>query len=512
MALRQPLPGSEGAERDPDGRPLDLLCVLDAEGKLVSAGPRWLDELGWKDRELEHRPFTELLAGPAQLSFTQAMRGLGPRAETAAFAGAVTDADGRERACRWRLALREDGAVVAQGELERPHFAKESSAVPEAGLPASSEPVTELLQQLRGLIRDQNEEWQQIAKERRRLARALEESRRRERDSEVLRDALEYLQSCTTLAEGLEVLGRQSARLFDAPVQVYAFDSEAELFSPIGEAANATPTIPVGECWGCRTGRPHLSQNGSLALGCRHEKLGDGEELLCLPLLCEAELFGLLRVGPAARGAILRGGPAALRGQMLEFGVIARQFALALRNVRLRESLHRQASEDALTGLANRRAFELCLGRELARWRRHHEPFSLLMLDVDRFKELNDRQGHSQGDQFLGSLASGWRRMVRTEDCLARIGGDEFALLMVRAGKGDALEKAEALRAVARRWEGRDRQTCTVSVGVAEVGADGHDRDSLLRAADQALYRAKESGRNRVMAAATPPESETARA
>ncbi|MBC8329886.1 MAG: GGDEF domain-containing protein [Planctomycetes bacterium] len=345
-------------------------------------------------------------------------------------------------------------------------------------------------------------EGERSADERARLERALHESERRERESEVLRDALEYLQSCGSFVESLEVLAKQAVRLFGGfPVTAYRFDDEAGAFFPVEGQDPQAQLVQLADCWGARTGRPHLSDSSAGSICCRHGALSPEQQMLCLPLLSEARILGLLTVGPAPATARLGGPPELMRSQLLEYGVLARQFALALNNVRLREDLHQQATEDSLTGLANRREFEHCLARELARWRRYHEPFSLLVLDVDHFKELNDRQGHTQGDRFLEALAAGWRCMVRTEDCLSRIGGDEFAVLLVQAGKGAAVEKAEVLRASAGSLETGSGFRCSVSVGVATVGEDGFDRDSLLRAADQALYRAKERGRDRVVAA-----------
>jgi len=477
---------------------LDLLCTLDAEGNVVSIGPRWPEELGWQEANLLQRPFGSLLAGAAQLPFTRALRGLGPDSASVELDGPVMDSAGRQRPCRWALELRSDGVVVALGRLQ----ASQSSPHPTDANAPSSEALLDQLRRL-FLSRDQadREDAERVARERQRLALALEELERRERESEVLRDSLEYLQTCDSLEEGLEVLGRQATRIFPAPVAVYRYEEVDGSFLPLEAGSSAEAAVSGASCWGVRTSRPHLSRAGALALSCRHGSLDAEQEMLCLPLLSDAVVLGLLVVGPAKVGVVARGGPAALRRQMLDFGVISRQFSLALRNVRLRERLQRQATEDALTGLANRREFERCLARELARWRRHQESFSLLVMDVDRFKELNDLHGHTQGDRFLETLAAGWQRMVRTEDCLARIGGDEFALLLVHADKEAAVEKAGALRAIARCWESEDRRPCTVSVGVAAVGVDGYDRDSLLRAADRALYLAKAAGRDRVVPA-----------
>ena len=159
---------------------------------------------------------------------------------------------------------------------------------------------------------------------------------------------------------------------------------------------------------------------------------------------------------------------------------------------------------DGLTGLYNRRYLDHRLALEVERFRRYGRPFSLLLLDIDHFKLVNDRFGHPCGDAVLKSTAADLAGAVRKADLVARYGGEEFCCLLPETGRGGALTLAEKMRgtAAARQhaWEGQEIPV-TVSVGVAEA-VENDTVGALLQRADVALYEAKRTGRNRVVAAA----------
>ncbi|AKS43184.1 diguanylate cyclase [Wenzhouxiangella marina] len=166
--------------------------------------------------------------------------------------------------------------------------------------------------------------------------------------------------------------------------------------------------------------------------------------------------------------------------------------------------LHEHVIRDELTGLHNRRHLMAGLDDELARRRqRMDSPLSLAILDVDHFKAINDRAGHLVGDEVLRQLARLLEGAVRETDLLARIGGEEFAVLMPDSGLAPARSICERLRSAVERAEfavaaGSGIGTVTVSIGLAEWGAGMNEASDLLRAADAELYRAKREGRNRV--------------
>lgn len=168
---------------------------------------------------------------------------------------------------------------------------------------------------------------------------------------------------------------------------------------------------------------------------------------------------------------------------------------------RLRLELDRLASYDSLTGTLNRRAFERLSAAEWSRAVRRGRPVSVLAVDLDHFKALNDTLGHEAGDAWLAAFAATAQPLLRPEDLLCRHGGEEFLVLLPHASAESAGAAAESLRRAAEALRlpalGPD-QTITVSIGVATRGDTTPDLKALLAAADRALYRAKANGRNRV--------------
>lgn len=169
----------------------------------------------------------------------------------------------------------------------------------------------------------------------------------------------------------------------------------------------------------------------------------------------------------------------------------------------LQHRLVELATRDPLTELYNRRAFLAEFRREVARQERAGGGLSIAMLDIDHFKHINDTCGHAAGDRALQALAGTLREVIRGQDVAARYGGEEFVLLMPAAGKDEALGVAERVRAAvnAIRIKEIEPLGLTVSGGVATYGADGRSWETLVAAADKALYEAKALGRNRVVAA-----------
>ena len=168
---------------------------------------------------------------------------------------------------------------------------------------------------------------------------------------------------------------------------------------------------------------------------------------------------------------------------------------------RYHEEIYQLATHDALTELYNRRHFIEMADKEIARAMRHQRPLSLCIVDVDLFKPVNDRYGHISGDEVLRRIAGLLRGHARSDDLAARIGGEEFALLLSECDATAATAFAERLReAVAAETFvlGGEPQRITISIGIAELAPERAERTALMAAADAALYRAKDEGRNRV--------------
>jgi diguanylate cyclase (GGDEF)-like protein len=174
-------------------------------------------------------------------------------------------------------------------------------------------------------------------------------------------------------------------------------------------------------------------------------------------------------------------------------GLLATEAAIAIERAETLSRLERVARTDDLTGLANRRAWDEHLKRELSRARREGAPLAVALLDLDHFKHYNDRNGHQAGDRLLKEVAANWQRVIRETDILARYGGEEFALALPGAGLDDAFRLVERLRAVT---PGEER----TSAGLVQWDGAESEPDLVARA-DRALYAAKRGGRDRVIAA-----------
>jgi len=227
---------------------------------------------------------------------------------------------------------------------------------------------------------------------------------------------------------------------------------------------------------------------------------------VAIPLTTEGRLLGVLNVESTKYAAF---SPRDVR--LLE--LIANELTVLLIRAQLVERLRVQAITDELTGLYNHRYFNIRLRSEVERAERYCHPLSLLMIDIDHFKLVNDRHGHLVGDEVLHQLGSIIRRQLREADVVCRYGGEEFAVILPETDGQAALTVAERIRAAIQRevllvsLRGDNKPTnlyipVTVSIGVASYPQNGSDWSTLLAAADAALYAAKQAGRNRVRQAA----------
>jgi diguanylate cyclase (GGDEF)-like protein len=214
------------------------------------------------------------------------------------------------------------------------------------------------------------------------------------------------------------------------------------------------------------------------------------QALIVVPIVAHDHFYGSLHVSVAQRAERLQPTPALLD---LLAGVVA-QAATALDNARLIETMAHQARFDNLTGLLGHRAFHEALEIQLDR---PNAAFTLAAIDIDDFKLINDLHGHPIGDEALRRVAEALRRSVRDQDSVFRVGGEEFAVLLPGATAADARPVAEALRAAVAGMP--FTLPLRVSIGLASWPADATDRDGLLERADDALYAAKRTGKDRVV-------------
>jgi diguanylate cyclase (GGDEF)-like protein len=221
---------------------------------------------------------------------------------------------------------------------------------------------------------------------------------------------------------------------------------------------------------------------------------------LCVQLVTRNEPLGLLHLQYSADVS----DEALVHWQRLAM-MVADHLALALSNLRLREQLQQRAIHDPLTGLFNRYYLDDTLDRELSRAEREQYEVGFMILDIDYFKHYNDTYGHDAGDTVLKTFGNLLKQSVRHADIACRFGGEEFLIVLPGASLSETHQRANALCDAVHRMRivqnGQELGTITISVGVACFPQHGTHATSIISAADQALYRAKAAGRNRVTVA-----------
>ncbi|WBO24485.1 GGDEF domain-containing protein [Sphingomonas abietis] len=253
-------------------------------------------------------------------------------------------------------------------------------------------------------------------------------------------------------------------------------------------------TVSPSHCWALKRGKPHVNHVGAAALRCEH--LAAGILVLEIPMMARGEVYGLLCVQSGGEE-----GEARLDEIMPLAAAVADAMSLALSNISLREKLRTQALRDPLTGLYNRRYMEDVLERCVNLSERNGSPVSVVMIDLDHFKLLNDEHGHALGDAVLREVAGAIVGAIRPCDVACRYGGEELLVILPDCSLDDAVTKANVLRARIESLSDNHQCRVTASFGVASMPDNATKANELVAAADGALYAAKQTGRNRVVSA-----------
>ena len=221
---------------------------------------------------------------------------------------------------------------------------------------------------------------------------------------------------------------------------------------------------------------------------------------MCVPLIFFGEKLGVLALESARNDAFER-------DDLQPLESVADICAAAIQNASHFDRMKQLAYVDGLTGIHNRRYFEMRVVEELDRAGRFQGRMSIIMIDIDNFKRLNDEFGHLLGDEVLRSVSTLMKQQLRKVDVVCRYGGEEFAIVVPETSGENALRVAEKLRRQVENhhFPGVPRKV-TISSGVADYPTHGITRDEVVAAADAALYQAKQAGRNRVVAASTKRE------
>ncbi len=335
----------------------------------------------------------------------------------------------------------------------------------------------------------------------RKMGQLLTELQQRNRESALLNELSHLLQACQTAEEAYGNIANLANQLFPhtagALYLLNATRTQVSTIATWGELPSTRQMFAPSDCRGLRRSptRPlNEDQRGSC---CLHSAQPPAIAY-CLPIHVQGEILGIFHLQSTSEENLTE------NKRQLAYTVIE-QSELALSNLKLREALREQSIRDPLTGLYNRRYMEEALKQQLSRVTRQLHPLGLIMIDIDHFKNFNDTHGHAAGDALLRELGRLLESHIRGGDVACRYGGEEFLLIMPDASLEAAHQRAKQLQQEAKRLRVQDAglslDGITLSLGVAIYPEHGRSKDTVLRAADAALYRAKEEGRDRVVVA-----------
>jgi diguanylate cyclase (GGDEF)-like protein len=364
---------------------------------------------------------------------------------------------------------------------------------------------------LRGYVAERFQAQQVLEQTNRKLSSSLEELHARSSESALTGEMANMLQSCVDLDEAGQVIVRALQRSIPhTSGALFLFSASRNLVEEIAAWGDSPPkenVFPPNDCWALRRGNPYGVLDAQIGMPCVHLGQEASVPYVCIPLSAQGDTLGVLHLRTHHEHAhLLEKSSDGTSSRVQQLAVtLAEQAALALANLKLRDTLKHQSIRDPLTGLFNRRYMEESLERELGRSARKNRSLSIFMLDLDHFKKFNDTFGHEAGDVMLREFAYSMQKRMRGEDIVCRYGGEEFVVILVEAALEVSEKRAEQLLDDVRHlnvlWRGQSIGGITLSIGIAAFPHNGSSVDALLRAADRALYRAKEGGRDRLVVA-----------
>jgi diguanylate cyclase (GGDEF)-like protein/PAS domain S-box-containing protein len=341
------------------------------------------------------------------------------------------------------------------------------------------------------------------------LSSKVYELERLNREMSLINEMGDMLQSCPTAEEAYAVMAHWAEQLFEGRIGALCVISPSRnVVEPVaewGESRMGEHVFAPEDCWALRAGRLHVVEDPRSRLVCAHLSDSSPGPYLCVPMMAQGEALGILHLQSAMAGMPDGVGDRSAEALRPLAVAVADHLALALANLKLRETLRSQSIRDPLTGLFNRRYMEESLDRELRRADRRNQSLGVIMFDLDHFSRFNNTFGHQAGDLLLQAFGELVRSKVRAEDIACRYGGEEFTLIIPEAGLDVTLERAEQILELVRNLHvahrGQSLGAVTMSAGVAAYPLHARTGESLIRAADTALYIAKGAGRDRAIVA-----------
>lgn len=329
----------------------------------------------------------------------------------------------------------------------------------------------------------------------------VNELKQRNREIALLGEMSDVLQACHTVEEAYSAIAQLVQPLFpETSGGIFLIKPSKNIVEAV--ATWGSPPLPSqklfkpDDCWALRRGRVHWVEEDGLQ--CEHAHHALPAQSLCVPMMAQGKTLGLLHLNSQELGRLTEA-----KQQLAT--TVAEHIALALANLKLRETLQNQSIRDPLTGLFNRRYMEESLEREIYRCDRACVPLSIIMIDIDHFKRFNDRFGHEAGDTVLRELGLFLQKHIRGSDIPCRYGGEELTLILPETSLDIVQQRAEQLRQGVKHlmvlYRNQQLDAIALSLGVACFPEHGLTGEAVLAAADAALYHAKAQGRDRVVTA-----------
>ncbi len=343
-----------------------------------------------------------------------------------------------------------------------------------------------------------------------RLTKTINELTQRNLEIITLQQLGEFLQACESEEETFHVLISSCRRLFPADAgYISLMDDSMKMLRVVGswgERSYKQLEFDQQRCWAVRRGKMHAVQDPQITPICPHAEVGLDESSLCVPMTAHGQVLGMMHllIRPGEAKQTEREQQQLFEAKQRLFVNMADRYAMSLIDLRLRETLKIQAIRDPLTGLYNRRHMEASFYREISRAQRHDVPLGVIMIDIDHFNVFNDTYGHDLGDKVLREIGAFVQGNIRDEDIACRYGGEEIIIILPGASLQNTHRRAEQLRIgieglAVEMYD--EEHTVTASLGVALFPEHGANIKEVIRAADCALYKAKNNGRNRVIIA-----------
>mgnify|MGYP000542483119 CR=1 FL=1 len=307
------------------------------------------------------------------------------------------------------------------------------------------------------------------------------------------------LNACSTLDEASEVLNNVIPKLlpeFKGSISIIKSSrNRLDHIASWGGDWPGSERFAPGECWSLRKGHQHLSTEHGIQTLCHHWiEIPSDQQTLCIPLLAQGETIGVLH--------FVMSKDVSLDHYKGLSNAISEQVGLTLANIQLRDSLREQAIRDPLTGLFNRRYMLEALDQSHSRAERTQTEIAIMMIDLDHFKLFNDNFGHDAGDHVLKAVSQVLKDSLRQEDIACRYGGEEFCIVCPATTEQQALQIAKRIGKGISSLELNMNQlslgTVTTSIGIALYPTHAENMEDTIKAADEALYVAKQNGRDRV--------------